>query len=164
MKSRRRKKRKLNFVNVLTHSITLCIGFIIGIYSLPIMVAPDKPSNDEFIEAINGAQFDAVFVKDLQGSNILHWAKGQISFSSTKIAFRGKISPGPDYKLYLTKKFVQTKTDFLKIKTQSIVIGEIKSFNGFIISIKNEIDLTSYNSVVIWCESFSQFISAAKYQ
>ena len=164
MKSRRRRKRKLNFVNVLTHSITLCIGFIIGIYSLPIMVAPDRPSNDEFLEAINGAQFDAVFVKDLQGSDILHWAKGQISLSNKKIAFRGNISPGPDYKLYLTKKFVQTKTDFLKIKTQSIVIGEIKSFNGFIISIKNEIDLTSYNSVVIWCESFSQFISAAKYQ
>ncbi len=164
MKSRRRRKRKLNIVNVLTHSITLCIGFIIGIYSLPIMVAPDRPSNDEFLEAINGAQFDAVFVKDLQGSDILHWAKGQISLSNKKIAFRGKISPGPDYKLYLTKKFVQTKTDFLKIKTQSIVIGEIKSFNGFIIPSKNEIDLTSYNSVVIWCESFSQFISAAKYQ
>ena len=164
MKSIRRRKRKLNLVSVSTHLITLCIGFIIGIYSLPVMVAPDKPSNDEFLQAINAAQFDAVFVKDLQGSNILHWAKGQISLSNKKIAFRGKISPGPDYKLYLTKKFVQTKTDFLKIKTQSIVIGEIKSFNGFIIPSKNEIDLSSYNSVVIWCESFSQFISAAKYQ
>ena len=164
MKSRRRKKRKFNFFKVLTHSISLSIGFIIGIYSLPIMIAPDKPSNDKFQKVVNAAQFDAVFVKDLLGSNILHWAKGQISLSNTKIAFQGKISPGPDYKLYLTKKFVQTKTDFLKIKNKSIVIGEIKSFDGFIISIKKEIDLTAYNSVVIWSESFSQFISAAKYQ
>ena len=113
MKSRRRKKRKFNFVKVFTHSISLSIGFIIGIYSLPIMIAPDKPSNDKFQKVVNAAQFDAVFVKDLLGSNILHWAKGQISLSNTKIAFQGKISPGPDYKLYLTKKFVQTKTDFL---------------------------------------------------
>ena len=137
---------------------------MIGIYLLPIMIAPEKPSINEFQKVINSAQFDAVFVKDLKESDILHWAKGQISLSKTEIAFRGKISPGPDYKLYLTKKFVQTKKDFLKIKNQSVEIGEIKSFNGFIISTKKEIDITAYNSVVIWCEAFSRFISAAKYQ
>ena len=164
MKSRRRRKNKFNFVKVITHSISLSIGFVIGVYSLPIMIAPDKPSNDEFQKAINTAQFDAVFVKDLLGSDILHWAKGQISLSKTKIIFQGKISPGPDYKLYLTKKFVQTATGFLKIKDQSILIGEVKSFDGFIITTSSEINLTAYNSVVIWCESFSRFISAAKYQ
>ena len=137
---------------------------MIGIYLLPIMIAPEKPSINEFQKVINSAQFDAVFVKDLKESDILHWAKGQILLSKTEIAFRGKISPGPDYKLYLTKKFVQTKKDFLKIKNQSVEIGEIKSFNGFIISTKKEIDITAYNSVVIWCEAFSRFISAAKYQ
>ena len=164
MKSKRRKKRKFKFIQVFTHTISLSIGFMIGIYLLPIMIAPEKPSINEFQKVINSAQFDAVFVKDLKESDILHWAKGQISLSKTEIAFRGKISPGPDYKLYLTKKFVQTKKDFLKIKNQSVEIGEIKSFNGFIISTKEEIDITAYNSVVIWCEAFSRFISAAKYQ
>ena len=164
MKSKRRKKRKFKFIQVFTHTISLSIGCMIGIYLLPIMIAPEKPSINEFQKVINSAQFDAVFVKDLKESDILHWAKGQISLSKTEIAFRGKISPGPDYKLYLTKKFVQTKKDFLKIKNQSVEIGEIKSFNGFIISIKKEIDITAYNSVVIWCEAFSRFISAAKYQ
>jgi len=164
MKSKRRKKRKFKFIQVFTHTISLSIGCMIGIYLLPIMIAPEKPSINEFQKVINSAQFDAVFVKDLKESDILHWAKGQISLSKTQIAFRGKISPGPDYKLYLTKKFVQTKKDFLKIKNQSVEIGEIKSFNGFIISTKKEIDITAYNSVVIWCEAFSRFISAAKYQ
>tara|TARA_S200000501_G_C20839794_1_gene751064 strand:- start:1429 stop:1923 length:495 start_codon:yes stop_codon:yes gene_type:complete len=164
MKSKRRKKRKFKFIQVFTHTISLSIGCMIGIYLLPIMIAPEKPSINEFQKVINSAQFDAVFVKDLKESDILHWAKGQISLSKTEIAFRGKISPGPDYKLYLTKKFVQTKKDFLKIKNQSVEIGEIKSFNGFIISTKKEIDITAYNSVVIWCEAFSRFISAAKYQ
>tara|TARA_A100001011_G_C14045727_1_gene729714 strand:- start:125 stop:619 length:495 start_codon:yes stop_codon:yes gene_type:complete len=164
MKSKRRKKRKFKFIQVFTHTISLSIGCMIGIYLLPIMIAPEKPSINEFQKVINSAQFDAVFVKDLKESDILHWAKGQISLSKTQIAFRGKISPGPDYKLYLTKKFVQTKKDFLKIKNQSVEIGEIKSFNGFIISTKEEIDITAYNSVVIWCEAFSRFISAAKYQ
>ena len=164
MKSKRRKKRKFKFIQIFTHTISLSIGCMIGIYLLPIMIAPEKPSINEFQKVINSAQFDAVFVKDLKESDILHWAKGQISLSKTQIAFRGKISPGPDYKLYLTKKFVQTKKDFLKIKNQSVEIGEIKSFNGFIISTKKEIDITAYNSVVIWCEAFSRFISAAKYQ
>tara|TARA_Y200000002_G_C22472733_1_gene575312 strand:- start:170 stop:664 length:495 start_codon:yes stop_codon:yes gene_type:complete len=164
MKSKRRKKRKFKFIQVFTHTISLSIGCMIGIYLLPIMIAPEKPSINEFQKVINSAQFDAVFVKDLKESDILHWAKGQILLSKTEIAFQGKISPGPDYKLYLTKKFVQTKKDFLKIKNQSVEIGEIKSFNGFIISIKKEIDITAYNSVVIWCEAFSRFISAAKYQ
>ena len=164
MKSKRRKKRKFKFIQVFTHTISLSIGCMIGIYLLPIMIAPEKPSINEFQKVINSAQFDAVFVKDLKESDILHWAKGQISLSKTEIAFQGKISPGPDYKLYLTKKFVQTKKDFLKIKNQSVEIGEIKSFNGFIISTKKEIDITAYNSVVIWCEAFSRFISAAKYQ
>ena len=164
MKSKRRKKRKFKFIQVFTHTISLSIGCMIGIYLLPIMIAPEKPSINEFQKVINSAQFDAVFVKDLKESDILHWAKGQISLSKTEIAFRGKISPGPDYKLYLTKKFVQTKKDFLKIKNQSVEIGEIKSFNGFIIPTKKEIDITAYNSVVIWCEAFSRFISAAKYQ
>ena len=164
MKSKRRKKRKFKFIQIFTHTISLSIGCMIGIYLLPIMIAPEKPSINEFQKVINSAQFDAVFVKDLKESDILHWAKGQISLSKTEIAFRGKISPGPDYKLYLTKKFVQTKKDFLKIKNQSVEIGEIKSFNGFIISTKKEIDITAYNSVVIWCEAFSRFISAAKYQ
>tara|TARA_X000001036_G_scaffold392967_1_gene392152 strand:- start:53 stop:547 length:495 start_codon:yes stop_codon:yes gene_type:complete len=164
MKSKRRKKRKFKFIQIFTHTISLSIGCMIGIYLLPIMIAPEKPSINEFQKVINSAQFDAVFVKDLKESDILHWAKGQILLSKTEIAFRGKISPGPDYKLYLTKKFVQTKKDFLKIKNQSVEIGEIKSFNGFIISTKKEIDITAYNSVVIWCEAFSRFISAAKYQ
>ena len=164
MKSKRRKKRKFKFIQVFTHTISLSIGCMIGIYLLPIMIAPEKPSINEFQKVINRAQFDAVFVKDLKESDILHWAKGQILLSKTEIAFQGKISPGPDYKLYLTKKFVQTKKDFLKIKNQSVEIGEIKSFNGFIISTKKEIDITAYNSVVIWCEAFSRFISAAKYQ
>ena len=164
MKSKRRKKRKFKFIQVFTHTISLSIGCMIGIYLLPIMIAPEKPSINEFQKVISNAQFDAVFVKDLKESDILHWAKGQILLSKTEIAFQGKISPGPDYKLYLTKKFVQTKKDFLKIKNQSVEIGEIKSFNGFIISTKEEIDITAYNSVVIWCEAFSRFISAAKYQ
>lgn len=43
-------------------------------------------------------------------------------------------------------------------------IGEIKTFNGFIVDVPAGVDVNAYTTVVVWCEAFSQFISAAKYR
>jgi hypothetical protein len=40
----------------------------------------------------------------------------------------------------------------------------VKTFNGFIVEVPAGIDVRDYNTVVIWCEAFDQFISAAEYQ
>lgn len=164
MKYKRRRKKKIPFFQITTYTITLFIGIALGIYILPILIAPVTPNSNEFKKVFNDAEYEAVLVKDLEGSDFLHWGKGQLTLTKTKVAFRGKLSPGPDYKLYLTKTFVQTKQDFLQIKDQSMLVGEIKTFDGFIISTTNVMNLSAYNSVVIWCETFSKFISSAKYQ
>ena len=89
---------------------------------------------------------------------------GKVSISKDIIAFEGSIAPGPDYKIYLTSEFVDTKAGFLKIKEQSLRVGEVKTFNGFIANLSQSVDLTKYNTVVIWCERFEQFISAAQFR
>ena len=103
MKSRRRSKKKIRYISFFTHSIMLLIGFTFGIYLLPIITAPEIPTKEEFQKAIDNAEYETFFVKDLSGSNLIYWGKGQLSLSKNTIAFQGKISPGATYKLYLTK-------------------------------------------------------------
>ncbi|MFZ8578890.1 DM13 domain-containing protein, partial [Klebsiella quasipneumoniae] len=102
--------------------------------------------------------------RDLKGSDVLHWGEGEIRVSRDRIAHIGRLAPGPDYKLYLAPRFVDTKEAFLLIKDRSVRVGDVKTFNGFIVEVPAGIDVRDYNTVVIWCEAFDQFISAAEYQ
>jgi hypothetical protein len=76
----------------------------------------------------------------------------------------GRLAPGPDYKLYLAPSFVDTKEGFLAIKEKSRRIGDVKTFSGFIVEVPQGVDVRDYTTAVVWCEAFSQFISAAKYR
>jgi hypothetical protein len=44
------------------------------------------------------------------------------------------------------------------------LVGEVKTFNNFITTSTQNLDLESYNTVIVWCESFGEFITAAKYR
>jgi hypothetical protein len=39
-----------------------------------------------------------------------------------------------------------------------------KTFKNFVINIPSDINIYDYNTIVIWCERFEEFITAAKYQ
>ena len=45
-----------------------------------------------------------------------------------------------------------------------VSIGEIKTFSNFILGIPENVNPSEYNAVVVWCETFGEFITAAKYQ
>ena len=155
--------KKLLILTV-THLLAIVLGVGLGIYMLPILIAPKSPTIDEIKSASSNAKYTAVFRKNLKGSDFFHWGKGKIMITDLKITFMGKLAPGPDYKLYLVPSFVQTEADFLKIKSQSLRVAEVKTFGNFIISLPEKTDLEKYNTVLIWCEAFEQFITAAKYR
>ena len=54
--------------------------------------------------------------------------------------------------------------EFLPIKSEAKYVAEVKTFKNFVINIPSDININDYNTVVIWCESFEEFITAAKYQ
>ena len=149
---------------IVSHFVMGFGGFLLGIYTLPLITAEGKPSQELQDLVKNDAIYEANFVKDLKGSDFLHWGDGKILISKEKILFQGDLSPGPDYKLYLTKSFVSDEEDFLKEKEKGLKIGTINSFNGFLLDLPKDLNLERYNSVVIWCESFSEFITAAQYR
>ncbi|MEE4283663.1 MAG: DM13 domain-containing protein, partial [Pseudomonadales bacterium] len=82
----------------------------------------------------------------------------------SKLVHEGRLAPGPDYKVYLVDGFVEHEDEFLPIKAQALLLGEVKTFDGFIIDLPNDIDLTRYNTVVVWCEAFGEFITSAQYR
>ena len=80
------------------------------------------------------------------------------------ITLAGRLAPGPDYKLYLSPEFVETEADFLRLKPRMARVGDVRTFENFVVPVPPAIDPAGYSAVVIWCERFGQFITAAKYR
>ncbi len=147
-----------------THCVALAIGFALGIYFLPILTAPPPPAAALLEQSAENAMFSGTFTRDLEDSDFAHWGEGTISLTATQIVHAGRLAPGPDYKLYLVPDFVETEDGFEAIKDQSLQVGDVKTFEGFILDLPEGVDLSAYTTVLIWCEAFSEFITAAKFR
>lgn len=155
---------KKALVLLTTHALVALLGFAAGIYVLPLLIAPPAPAATEVGALAAKAQFSGQFRRDLAGSDALHWGEGTVSVGPTMVAFQGRLAPGPDYKLYLAPAFVQDEAGFLRIKADSLRVGDVKTFENFIVALPPAVDLARYNTVVVWCETFKEFISAAAYR
>jgi len=149
---------------LVTHALAAAIGFAAGIYFLPILIAPPAPPDSEVQAMAQQAQFTGTFRRDLQDSDAFHWGEGAVSISPKAVTLQGELAPGPDYKLYLSPEFVETEQDFNRLKEKMARVGDVKTFRNFVVEVPAAIDPSAYNAVIIWCESFGQFITAAKYQ
>jgi len=152
------------FFLLASHAAVLAAGFALGIYVLPILVAPGAPPAEAMAIAMAEGRWQARFTRDLGDSDFLHWGEGTLAVGPRRIAFEGRLAPGPDYKLYLSPQFVQTEAEFHRLKAGMVRVGDVRGFNGFIIAVPDTIDVAAYNSIIIWCETFQQFITAAKYR
>ena len=149
---------------VASHAFVALAGFAAGIYLLPILIAPPPPAAADIKAAAGEAQYKGTFRRDLKGSDALHWGEGAVSVGRKSIALQGRIAPGPDYKLYLSPEFVETEADFARLKPRMARVGDVKTFENFIVPVPEAIDPAVYSAVIVWCETFSQFITAAKYR
>ena len=140
----------------------LIIGFGLGVYFLPILTAEQGLDDTQLASLSQTIERQGTFVRDLEDSDALHWGEGKINVSDKKIWLEGKIAAGPDYRLYMTPKFVQTERDFLDIKDQSVQIAPIKAFENFSVDVPMGVDVSVYPALLIWCEAFGQFITAAE--
>lgn len=147
-----------------THVVALAVGFALGVFFLPILTAPPSPDQAVLEEMAQDAMFVGELTRELRGSDFVHWGEGKISVSATNIVHEGRLAPGPDYKLYLVKDFVEHEDEFKPIKAEAQLIGDIKSFGGFVLSVPDGVDVTEYTTAIVWCEAFGEFITATKYR
>jgi hypothetical protein len=151
-------------IRIGTHLASGGIGFVLGIYLLPILIAPASPGEQEVQSAADNSQFTAEFRRDLEDSDVLHWGEGTLYVGSDSIALEGRLAPGPDYRLYLSPQFVETEVAFQALKAQMIEVGPVRTFENFMVPVPDSIDPAKYTAAIVWCESFSQFITAAEYR
>ena len=55
----------------LSHSLLLAVGFALGVYTLPILSAPDAPTRAQVESLAGAAQYRGRFSRDLKGSEYL---------------------------------------------------------------------------------------------
>jgi hypothetical protein len=147
-----------------SHAAVAIVGFAGGIYALPILIAPDAPTVEQVQVANAQALFRAEFRRDLKDSDALHWGEGTVTITPTTVSLMGKLSPGPDYKLYLSPTFVETEAEFNRLKSSMTRVGDVKTFDNFLVHLPSGVDPTKYSAVIVWCESFGEFITSAKYR
>jgi hypothetical protein len=119
---------------------------------------------EEIKAATTRVQFTGQFKRDLKDSDSLHWGEGVVSIAPNAISLAGKLAPGPDYKLYLSPEFVETEADFNRLKKSMARVGDVTTFENFVVAVPAGIEPAKYSAVVVWCEAFGQFITAAKYR
>jgi hypothetical protein len=148
----------------ISHLVALAIGFAGGIYLLPILTAPEAPTASQVAATSAQALFTGQFKRDLADSDALHWGEGKVFISKSTIALEGELAPGPDYKLYLAPEFIDTEAEFKRNKHKMVRVGDVRTFKNFVVDLPESIDPAKYTTVIIWCEAFSEFITAAKYR
>ena len=154
-------RRHIMWFGAVKFAASLVIGFMLGIYLLPILTAETGLDEQSLAARQNSAERAGVFSRDLAGSDSFHWGEGLIMVNDTHIWLDGDIAPWPDYRLYLTPSFVETEEGFLAIKAESVMVSSVKAFKNFSVEIPAGITTRSYPAVLIWCEAFGQFITAA---
>jgi hypothetical protein len=148
----------------LSHAVVATVGFAAGIYVLPILTAPESPAAADLQTLEASAAFTGRFRRDLRGSDFLHWGEGIVAVGETSVSLRGKLAPGPDYKAYLSPEYVETEAEFQAVKSRAVRLGDVRAFTNFVVGVPPNVDVERYNTVVIWCEAFAEFITAAQYR
>jgi hypothetical protein len=149
---------------VVTHLLAVALGFGLGIYALPILIAPAGPSQAEVAAQASSARYRGEFRRDLKDSDALHWGDGKVFVGPQAVILEGELAPGPDYKLYLSPEFVETEAEFHRLRPAMVRVGDVKTFRNFVVPLPQSVDPNRYDTVIVWCETFGQFITAAKYR
>ena len=110
------------------------------------------------------ALFKGEFRGDLKDSDALHWGGGAVTVTATTVALLGRLAPGLDYKLYLSPRYVETETDIQRLKPSMLRVADVKTFENFVVTLRAGVDPDKYAAVIVWCDTFGEIITAARYQ
>ncbi|WP_284616390.1 hypothetical protein [Aquabacterium humicola] len=70
---------------IATHLLALGLGFALGIYALPLLIAPQAPSAAELQALMGPTLWTGRFRRDLKDSDALHWGEGTVSIGPRSI-------------------------------------------------------------------------------
>ena len=142
-------RRHIILFGMAKFAAVLVIGLALGVYF------PADPDREKGHNTAALAQLEAstersgTSARDLPGSDAFNCCEGTVRASDTCIWLEDKISLGTDYWLYLTPSLVTDKVTFLKIKDQSVKVGEVKASSNFSLDVPPGITVGDYLTVLI---------------
>lgn len=137
-------------------------GVALGFFLFPFVFPP--PQATETLQASNDSRLVAkgTFIH-ANPSDPIHYGSGGVSVYSDTVFLNEdfEVGPGPKYHVYLVPKAsIRSSADVGD--TMFVDLGQLRAFQGSQnYTIPAGVDLSLYQSVVIWCEHFSVLISPA---
>ena len=137
-------------------------GVALGFFLFPFVFPP--PQATETLQASNDSRLVAkgTFIH-ANPSDPIHYGSGGVSVFSDTVFLNEdfEVGPGPKYHVYLVPKAsIRSSADVED--TMFVDLGQLRAFQGRQnYTIPAGVDLSLYQSVVIWCEHFSVLISPA---
>jgi hypothetical protein len=138
-------------------------GVALGFFLFP-FVFPPPPAADQLTEADRRAPVvaEGTFIH-ANKSDPIHWGKGSVTVrrDSVYLGPDFEVGPGPKFHVYLVPKAsIRTSGD---LRDQMFVdLGRLRAFKGSQrYTLPAGLDLSRFQSVIIWCEQFSVLISPA---
>jgi hypothetical protein len=138
-------------------------GVALGFFLFP-FVFPPPPAAEQLTDTDRRGRIvaEGTFIH-ANKSDPVHWGKGGVTVRQDSV-FLGEdfeVGPGPKYHVYLVPKAsVRASGD---LSGQMFVdLGRLRAFKGSQrYAIPAGLDLSRFQSVIIWCEQFSVLISPA---
>ncbi|GIX27452.1 MAG: hypothetical protein KatS3mg123_1333 [Burkholderiales bacterium] len=138
-------------------------GFAAGIFAYPYIFLADIVATEQVNDPV-GRQVVArgTFIH-ANPSDPIHYGKGRVTVYRDLVHLESnfEVGPGPKFHVYLVpEKNVTPDTD--AARTMYVDLGRLKAFKGSQnYPIPKGMDLSNYESMVIWCEQFGVLISPA---
>ena len=137
-------------------------GVALGFFLFP-FVFPPPPAAEQITEADRAALVATGTFIHANPSDPIHYGKGKVSVYRRAVFLEPdfEVGPGPAFHVYLVPKAnVRTEADVKE--TMFVDLGGLRAFKGSQrYPIPDGVDLSRYQSVVIWCQHFSVLISPA---
>ena len=137
-------------------------GVALGFFLFPYVFPPP-----EAMETLGASEKTAVVARGdfihANPSDPIHYGKGRVTVYERTLFLEEdfEVGPGPKFHVYLVpKEKIRSSTDMKDV--MFVDLGRLRAFAGSQkFAIPEGVDLTSYPSVVIWCEQFAVLVSPA---
>ncbi len=145
----------------------IVIGFALGIFIYPYWFLNDTASEQLQSGLKQTSIAEGMFIH-AQPNDPVHWGRGSVKLlrdENQKITvyldMDFEVGPGPRFHVYLADKSIIRNNQEFEAST-SFDLGRLRAFRGSqVYPVPKEVDISQYQSVVIWCKEFGALISPA---
>ena len=137
-------------------------GVAVGFFAFPYVFPPPDAAETLSASERTGAVAKGTFIH-ANPSDPIHYGKGGVSVYENTVFLEKdfEVGPGPKFHVYLVPKAMVRESAHVA-QTMFVDLGRLRAFKGSQkYAIPTGLDLTKFDSVVIWCEQFKVLISPA---